>query len=227
MTMSNISKNNSNMPKLEQEGLCTRISLAEGLVSLPLSMDEIHFVSRMAKFMFEENHYPIFHSWDDEWTFRDVTCQVVAERTIARMRLCAFLLEDKHFADKTSIHIWCDGDTLAFALATVTPSGDVPLMTVAYTSRSQHHMDLVDRDILRFIDYSRVLEDGRKLVGFESYDIHNLKSYLAKIGVVPLITKDGYFKSDAPNYYPNLIGSTVLEANNENMAILGLIYSTY
>lgn len=225
--MSDIKKNENIMTKTEREGLCTRIALAENLVSLPLSMDEIQFVSRMAKYMFEEEHYPIFHSWDDEWTFRDVTCQDVAERTIARMRLVGFLLRENGYSDKTAIHVWCDDNTLAFALAKVTSNGDEPIMTVAYTSRSQHHMDLVDREILPYIDYSKVLEDGRKLVGFESYDIHNLKSYLSKMGVEPLITKDGYFKSDAPNYYPDLGGISVLEATNQNMAILWLIYATY
>lgn len=225
--MSDITKPDNNMTKTEKEGLCTRIALSEGLVTLPLDINEIHFISRMAKYMFEENHYPVFHSWNDDWMFRDVTCQEVAERTIARMRLVGFLLRERGYTSKTSIHVWCDDNTLAFALAKVTPRGDVPVMTVAYTRRSQHHMDLVDRSILPFIDYLKVLEDGKKLVGFESYDIHNLKAYLSKMGVTTLITKDGYFKSDSPNYYPDLIGSTVLEANNENMAILGMIYLPY
>lgn len=213
------------MSKTEQEGLCTRIAVSEGLVSMPLNMNEIAFVSRMGKYMFDENHFPLFHSWNDEWFFRDVSSQEIAERTVARMRLCGFLLKDAKYCDRMNIHVWCSDDTLAFALAKENPDGDIPVMTVAYTCTYQHHMDLVDKSILSYIDYTRVLEDGRKLTGFESYPIHNLKSFLKKVGVLPRILENGFFKSDAPARYPDLDGASVLEATDESMAVLGLIYN--
>lgn len=224
--MSEIEEKSPDRIKAENEGLCYEIALDEGLITRAHTIEEIHFVSRMAKHMFEEDHFPVIHSWNDDYYYGCVSGSEIFERTIGRMRLNGFLLKDEGVIENPAIHVWADDDTVAFALAAEGDNYDIALYTVAFTDSRGHHIDLVNRNILQFIDYEKVLHDGEILAGFRSYYIHKLDTFLTAVGVTALIDKNGKFISNSTRY-PDLDGAEVLEATEEGFEVLQMISDQY
>lgn len=190
--------------KAENEAVCMAFAVKDGLVDAQPSIENLHFISRMAHYVFVEDHEPNFYSWDDDWSYGPLPAQKMAESVIARMRVTGFLLRDFGIIPDTSIHVWNDGDNFVFVLASPVDSElEDPwnadedfkaLMVVSYSSSSGDHADLVSDYILRYVNFAKVIEDGRELVGFESYGRHDLNGYLNYVGMYPFFNKNGMFK---------------------------------
>ncbi len=216
--------------ELEQRRqLCLEVAINEHLVpkSPDRSIANINFINRMEEYMFQnKDNEVIVHSWDDSFTFRDVSAKTIYEHVVGRMRLNGFLLHEREGSKHLTVHVWGDDDTVAFALARTNPQYDRVLMTVSYTDSADNHIDLVHWTILDYINYNEMLNDGKRLTGFSSYDIHNLDSYCSKVGVDSFVSHDGMFPATHIGY-PDLTGIEALGATDENFELLQLVYGTY
>lgn len=221
----------NNRRRAENEAVCTSFAIQEGLAGEYPNISEIHFISRMAHYIFDEDHEPFVYSWDDGYMFGSVPVQKIAETVITRMRVTGFLLRENGRAADTSIHIWTDGDTIAFVLAeNLDETSDLSaanedyeaIAAVSYTASTGHHFDLLNENYADSIDFSRFLEDGRRLSGFPSYPSHSMIDYLSKTGMTEYFRKDGTFR---PLRYPDgrQRGDEVFEATEEALSILSLL----
>ena len=214
--------------RAENEGICTAFAIQEGLVNTNPDINELHFISRMAHYIFDEDHEPFVYSWNDDYMFGEVPVQKIAETVITRMRVTGFLLRESGRMDSTSIHIWTDGDTIAFVLAgkpdteyDFSASGEdyEAAAAVSYTSSTGHHFDLLNENYAGDIDFEKFIEDGRELTGFASYPSHDMLDYLAATGMTQYFRKDGTFR---PLRYSDgrQKGDEVFEATEEALSIL-------
>lgn len=218
--------------KRENYSICLNFAVKDGIVSRHPDIDEIHLLDRMSSYIFDEDHEPFIYSWDDDWSFGSIPAQKMAETVIARMRVAGFLLKEWSRIDNTSIHIWNDGDSFVFVLAApvdpeITDSWDSDedyeaLVAVAYTASTGDHADLINSSMHGKIDLKKFIEDGKELVGFPSYNRHDLDGFLSYVGMTHFFNKDGMFKP-GPMGVPRESGSEVFEMTEEGFSIVRLL----
>ena len=207
---------------------CRAVAGALGLVGPePLRVPDLQYVNRMADFI---KAYPdrVIYEYTPGWFWKGnggLVANDVITRMHARFKVVAWILQHecgiKH--DYQTV-VWNDGRTLAVALTYTEGEYDIPLITCSYTTGNYDHLDFISNEIVDVFDYGMIIEDGVKLVGFPSYNIHCLEDFLYMSGCLPKIVKNaGRFISNDPSRYESLPGAEALAADEEGMRNVELI----
>lgn len=185
----------------------------------PLHVPDFNYADCMEEFM-EAYPKPIIEAWNPYWRWepKKLSARDILSVMDLRFKIIAWELHDMYKIDHDYCTLcWSNDNTLALCLAYREDEYYIPLVTCSYTNEDYHHLDFVSNKISDFYDYGGVIEDGKNLVGFPSYNVHCLEDFLYMSGVQPKISDSGLFISNNPAKYPNLNGARVLAADEDGM----------